>query len=200
MHRLHRIWVTDSSTGGYGIGLRTNNMNIMKGSYNETEFSDAIIPIPSNIAKENLTQTSNSDIDYIQDEEERQKSEEVVLTGKELFKSVPKPVLVVGMPKAGTTTINEYFKCGGAKVSHWRCYNNEESLCGALIRDNIKSNRPALENTGNYEVYAQLDGDAYYPQMVALDEINNAYPNATFILNLRNVTNWANSVKHFTPG
>jgi len=169
-HRLVKVWITDNSTGAYGIGLRTTDK--------------------MNLEKVNAT-----------------KSHEIMnkgnkkLTGKELFKSIPKPILVMGMPKAGTTSIFEYFKCGNAKVSHWRCYpNHKEKLCGALIRDNISSNKPPLQNTGDYEVYAQLDGDTYYPQMVALDEIHENYPNATFILNQRNVTAWINSIKHFTPG
>merc|ERR1712129_304797 len=44
-----------------------------------------------------------------------------------------------------------------------------------------------------------MDGDCYFPQIVALEEIHNAYQNATFILNLRNVSSWVRSVTNFNP-
>ena len=111
---------------------------------------------------------------------------------------VVKPILVVGMPKGGTTTLAEYFTCGGLRVSHWRCGGQNE-LCGALIRENVKANRPPLQNTGGYDVYAQLDGDCYFPQIVALEEIHQAYPDATLILNLRDAESWVKSVDNFQP-
>ena len=37
---------------------------------------------------------------------------------------LPKPVIVVGMPKSGTTSIFSYFKCGGQRSSHFACNNH----------------------------------------------------------------------------
>mmetsp|Transcript_21695 Transcript_21695/g.44742 ORF Transcript_21695/g.44742 Transcript_21695/m.44742 type:complete len:351 (+) Transcript_21695:68-1120(+) len=37
---------------------------------------------------------------------------------------LPKPVVVVGMPKSGTTSIFSYFKCGGQRSSHFACNNH----------------------------------------------------------------------------
>eukprot|EP00559_Dactyliosolen_fragilissimus_P005593 CAMPEP_0184870406 /NCGR_PEP_ID=MMETSP0580-20130426/37311_1 /TAXON_ID=1118495 /ORGANISM="Dactyliosolen fragilissimus" /LENGTH=169 /DNA_ID=CAMNT_0027372449 /DNA_START=329 /DNA_END=838 /DNA_ORIENTATION=+ len=59
-----------------------------------------------------------------------------------------------------------------------------------------------LYNTGDYDVYTQLDviytqGVCYFPQIYALNEIEASHPNSTFILNMRNVTNWVQSVKNW---
>ena len=46
---------------------------------------------------------------------------------RQKFSSVSTPILVVGMPKCGTTSLYEYFKCNNnkyKKVSHWRCSKN----------------------------------------------------------------------------
>jgi len=109
---------------------------------------------------------------------------------------INKPILVVGLPKSGTTSIHEYFTCGGYKASHWRCRTHKE-LCGALIRRNVRLKRPPLDNIGDYDVYTQLDGDCYFPQIKALEEIHEHYPNSTFILNLRNIDAWMNSMRTF---
>merc|ERR1712151_1364485 len=70
--------------------------------------------------------------------------------------------------------------------------------CGALIRENIMNNNDPFYNM--YDVYAQLDGDCYFPQIEALDAIHEYYPNCTFILNVRNnVSTWINSVRTFKP-
>ena len=109
----------------------------------------------------------------------------------------PNPVIVVGLPKTGTTSVARYFKCGGGRrVSHWLCKDNE--LCGPIIRNNVRSGKPPLFETGNFDVYAQMDVEdppCYFPQVEALDEIHKAHPNSTFIFNSRNISSWVKSVR-----
>ena len=77
---------------------------------------------------------------------------------------------------------------------------------------NVKSGSPPLANTrknldtkdhkeqskqgGYYDVYTQMDGNCYFPQIESLQAIHNYYPDATFILNMRNATSWVNSVRN----
>ena len=237
---------------------------------------------------------------------------------------LPTPVVVVGMPKSGTTSIFSYFKCGGQLASHFACNNhytvnetapesmqkelmrdmvqpeswrncrlpaqttvqNAQSnadidtaddehamerekrhaarsidsgrfpLCSVCIERNILRGKPPLEGCGAYDIWAEIDsaehplpsllareqeiareereadeegdestvtgedGDGQdeaadveveenaggadvrplcsYPQITRLEEIHEAYPNATFILNLRPVDNWIKSISKWS--
>jgi hypothetical protein len=96
--------------------------------------------------------------------------------------ALPTPILVVGMPKSGTTSIRDFFRCNGHNASHWKCAATEDNtdtsaapssgrrggrtiriekprskFCAHVIKDNIDNGRPPLLHTGNYEVYAQMD-------------------------------------------
>ena len=113
----------------------------------------------------------------------------------------PNPTIVVGLPKAGTSSLAEYFRCGGVeKVAHYMCLAR---ACGAIIKQNIMSGRNPLFRTGRANVYSQIDVElnvargmpCYFPQVEALEEIHKAHPNSTFVLNQRNVDDWVKSVQ-----
>ena len=55
------------------------------------------------------------------------------------YEEIELPILVVGMPKVGTTSITEFFECSGRyKVSHHQCKGRGgHGRCGVLIRDNV---------------------------------------------------------------
>lgn len=83
-------------------------------------------------------------------------------------KSEPKkkdPTFVVGFPKSGTTTMYEYFTCGGARAQHYCAHTtNDHPPCpngtmGSCIIDNmINGIRPFLTGCGDdFEVYCQID-------------------------------------------
>mmetsp|Transcript_16919 Transcript_16919/g.33768 ORF Transcript_16919/g.33768 Transcript_16919/m.33768 type:complete len:453 (-) Transcript_16919:1975-3333(-) len=96
---------------------------------------------------------------------------------------LPTPVLVMGMPKVGTTSITAYFRCGKIKASHFSCEVNDDDdltrpwrncllpkgaggagsdsskapLCGVCIERNVLRGRPPLEGCGDYELWGELD-------------------------------------------
>jgi len=125
-------------------------------------------------------------------------------------KKLDLPILVMGLPKSGTTSINEFFVCNGYKTSHQFCGGKGGSrniaFCGSIIKSNVEHGYPALFQTGYYDVYTQLDvemkigsveessGECYFPQVEALDEIHAEFPKATFILNTRDISKWYKSV------
>lgn len=60
----------------------------------------------------------------------------------------PNPIIVVGLPKTGTTSITRYFQCGGIeRVSHWRCKDME--YCGPMIQDNVRAGRAPCTGRAN---------------------------------------------------
>ena len=167
---------------------------------------------------------------------------------------LPTPVIVMGMPKVGTTSITAYFRCGNIKASHFSCEVNDNDdltrpwrncllpkgaggrgsdasrapLCAVCIERNVLRGRPPLEGCGDYDVWGELDSAEHplplirhneedntkeanqddddsvqplcsFPQITHLDEIHAAYPNSTFILNMRPVENWIRSISKWKP-
>lgn len=112
---------------------------------------------------------------------------------------LPTPILLMGMPKTGTSTVHTFFERSGYRSSHYRCI--ERLYCGLCIRAALQKGQPALKSCGDYEVWAQMDvenlGQCHFPQIVNLEELHNEAPNATFVLTHRNMTKWAKSVKNW---
>mgnify|MGYP005852119085 CR=1 FL=1 len=123
---------------------------------------------------------------------------------------LPKPILVVGMPKAGTTSIHSFFQAAGYRSAHYRCKEDQGILdlfCGHCIRDAIQNNLPPLKTCGDYDVWAQMDVTyypannierCYYPQFLAMEKLHKEAPNATIIFNRRDLDHWAKSVQRWT--
>lgn len=132
------------------------------------------------------------------------------------------PVLYVGFPKTGTTTLWHFFECSGYMASH-------QQQCPQVVEQNLKgpkqgkaslldtkwsrmrrreiieqakangrTRQELLEMQQNMkEAHLQLDYNAEegcYPQIQMLDEIHSDYPNATFILAFRPINEWIQSV------
>jgi len=112
---------------------------------------------------------------------------------------LPTPILVVGMPKTGTTTIKSFFDQGGYNVSHHGC--GKKGFCGFCMRQAIQDDLPPLQTCGNFQVYTQMDTsqfkDCHYPQIHNLQQLYDEAPQATWILNRRNATKWAESVQNW---
>ena len=79
---------------------------------------------------------------------------------------LPTPVLVVGYPKSGTTSIYQFFNCSRVRTQHYCCCGdmNDHPPCQGrtmafCILQNMANQRPMMEGCGDYEVYAQIDGE-----------------------------------------
>ena len=127
------------------------------------------------------------------------------------------PIFVASLPKSGTTSIWQYFQCGGWAAAHqWTKIRNESSsdphhqLIGKCIYDNLhKHRRPPFEECGGQAVYTDTgfarfhvdEGPScYYPSISALDDIYHHYPNATIVLTIRDSSSWANSMMQWGNG
>jgi Sulfotransferase domain len=115
---------------------------------------------------------------------------------------LPTPILLVGMPKTGTSTIHAFFERSGYRSSHYKCTNG--LYCGLCIRVAVEQGKPPLQTCGDYEVWAQMDfenlGNCHFPQITDLHALHQEAPHATMLLNLRNMTRWVRSVKHWVGG
>jgi hypothetical protein len=156
---------------------------------------------------------------------------------------LPKPIINVGLPKAGTSTIFNFFHCNGLRAQHWYCCDdqlsashtkhNTNTLMSRCIMENILEGKPLLDGCGDFEVYSEINGPRrlegfedpegnnrnllddgtlesrsqsmrhpriLLPQHHYLDRIHEQYPNATFLLNLRPVEQWVESVMNWPSG
>lgn len=124
---------------------------------------------------------------------------------------LPTPIFTVGLPKAGTTSIDNFFRCHGMHVSHNLCFpspfkTGRMRRCGSIMHLNLQVGRGIMEHSGDYDAYTQYEEMktlCFFPQMTHLQNIHDEYPNSTFILNMRNLDKWTNSVhrwKHTDSG
>ena len=151
-----------------------------------------------------VQETSDYDIIYpfikSEDKHRIQKSSQV----RNMYNVTRLPIITVGLPKAGTTSVDNFFRCYGLRVSHNFCYANHFDKgpsfhCSDLIKLNDQEERPLLYFTGEYDVYAQYDSlsDCFFPQITHLEKFHKDYPNATFVLNTRDIDDWIKSVKRW---
>ncbi len=115
------------------------------------------------------------------------------------------PFINLGMPKMGSTSLHKYFRCGGFKSSHYMCGNK---MCAVCMKNAIKAGKHPLSlcNNGNntkfIDAYTQIDmGPEKLIQVKYLSEIiSGITEEATFILPIRNITNWYKSLTNWYGG
>ena len=132
-----------------------------------------------------------------------------------------KLIFVLGMPKTGTTSLHEAFVRAGLNSVHWALdqgknlskdkqlrlwgAGSECRLVGRLIDQAVSEGKEPLAYLPQVEALAEMNGmfwkdkaqttvQAYFPQMDHLERLLEAYPNAYFILNVRNLDDWVKSV------
>ena len=152
--------------------------------------------LPTTTATKKINSDSDSTSSQPQEATSQQRRTQLLL---------PTPVLIMGMPKTGTSTIHRFFSRSGYNSSHYKC---GKYYCGRCIQvavvQNTNNNSKPLQSCGNYEVYAQMDveevGFCVLPQIEYLDELYNEAPKATWLLPTRNITKWARSSQNWIGG
>ena len=114
------------------------------------------------------------------------------------------PVLNVGFPKMGSSTLTSFFKCGNLKSSHYHCNSGKgvsPTPCGTCMHHAVAMGRPPLESCGSFDFYGELnyvtEPPCHWPQIDSLDEIHAEAPNATFILPFRDIKSWTRSIRRW---
>ena len=125
------------------------------------------------------------------------------------------PVFVASLSKSGTTSIWQYFNCGGHPAAHqWiKLENGTTDLAGLCMWRNIQNKAPPFQNCGTKQIFtdtsfARFIGNpkgedeplCYYPSIDALEQIYDAYPNGTLILVNRETKSWYNSMATWGEG
>jgi hypothetical protein len=122
------------------------------------------------------------------------------------LEALPKPIINLGIPKCGSTSLYSFFYCGGLKTSHYFCNADKNSRgygerCGSCMNSHAKQGLPILEGCGNYEVHTQIDTEGtdmcIFPQVSLLEQFHQEAPNATFILPFRDMDHLIRSLKNW---
>uniref|UniRef100_A0A7S2YSF5 Sulfotransferase n=1 Tax=Entomoneis paludosa TaxID=265537 RepID=A0A7S2YSF5_9STRA len=131
-------------------------------------------------------------------------------------RTLPSPIINLGMPKMGSSSLHEFFKCSGTyNSSHYTCGPRPRGegkrgpglRCGTCMERAWKKGLPLLKSCGGasnefkngYTAFMQMDYNTpgktcFYPQMSALNAIHKEYPNATFVLISRPLDDWIRSL------
>ena len=87
---------------------------------------------------------------------------------KRIKLKLPKPIINVGFPKSGTSSIFEFFRCNELIVQHWFCCERQNHhaivqqyyLMSTCILRNLSTNQPILHNCGNIYKKEDLNEDS----------------------------------------
>jgi hypothetical protein len=130
---------------------------------------------------------------------------------------LPQPIVVVGLPKAGTSSLFGFFHCNGLYSQHWYCCGEQReasqggpgTMADCMLY-NLQHAIPIFDGCGDYDVYTEINGPRriagkipwshpaariFLPQHYHLQEIHEQYPQATLILNTRPSPEWVHSVR-----
>jgi len=136
-------------------------------------------------------------------------------SGVQIPLKVEFPVFVASLPKSGTTSMWQYFQCGGHSASHQWVKRNDTyaELTGRCVHDNVLLDRPPFSGCGSAQVftdtgYAKFAAAAedegkplcYFPSISALDAIYRHYPEATIVMVVRNSSSWYDSMNAWAEG
>lgn len=84
-----------------------------------------------------------------------------------LVLKLPTPIIVVGYPKSGTTSVWDFFSCSGLRTQHYCCCGDthdhppcsSNSMAHCILKNIAARKENVLEGCGDYDVYAQIDGE-----------------------------------------
>jgi len=108
-------------------------------------------------------------------------------------------IFQIGFNKCGTASIFHYMKSNNYKAIHW-----DNGKISTTMQDNYRQGKPLLTGYEDYQVFTDMehrepDKSAFYAYQKYFKELDKQYPEATFILNTRNIDKWiASRIKH--PG
>lgn len=108
-------------------------------------------------------------------------------------------IVLIGLPKSGTSSFHTLFGMLGMKSVHWKC---EKGFVGKIIQKNKQQHNPLLHDLDMYDCISQMDvcvspQNAYWPQVVDYAQLYFENPNALFILNKRNPESLLSSFKRW---
>lgn len=108
-------------------------------------------------------------------------------------------IILVGLPKSGTSSFQELFIKLGYNSYHWK---TKCGYIGTMIHKNKQMGKPLLNDFLRTDVVTQMDvcideDNAYWPQITDYEQLYNENPDSIFILNKRDPKKILSSFKRW---
>ena len=108
-------------------------------------------------------------------------------------------IILIGLPKSGTSSFQYLFTLLGYNSYHWRKNNK---YIGTMIKNNKINNKPLLNDFLDNDAITQMDvcidkTNCYWPQITDYKQIHKENPDSIFILNKRNPKDLLDSFKRW---
>ena len=111
--------------------------------------------------------------------------------------------MLIGFPKAGTTTFARACTMSGLRTAHWR---TPRGFCGGLIYESfLEGDDPLRQLAQDYDVVAQADvclgrGENFWPNLdfSVLCSIRRYHPECLFVLNRREPARIVSSIARWS--
>jgi hypothetical protein len=108
-------------------------------------------------------------------------------------------IILLGLPKSGTTSFNYLFTQLGYTSYHWTKHNK---YIGMIIKNNKKHNKPLLTGFNKNDCITQMDIcidniNAYWPQIHDYKQLYYENKDSIFILNKRDPIKFLSSFKRW---
>lgn len=150
------------------LEMRLNNLPMHKGNGNAERKTPTRKVVFPRARRKNTKNFERIVVKPIQNQlkfEKKFKPVEVLQVAPDKL-SLPKPIINVGFPKAGTSTIFSFFHCNGLKAQHWFCCEPQDhptktehqKLMSYCMLKNMISKRPLFQDCGDYDVYTEING------------------------------------------
>lgn len=108
-------------------------------------------------------------------------------------------IFIIGFNKCGTTSLHGFLKSGGLRAVHWRTPGQKLHIAEVMFT-NLSLHRPILLGLEHFAAFSDM---MYLSKSIHLEantlfrEMHHAYPDARFILNTRDKSNWiASRLRH----
>lgn len=126
---------------------------------------------------------------------------------------LPLPIINVGMPKCGSSTLFQFFKCAGFHATHQQMNRPLGDFEATCMRNAVDNDLPPLDTCGrtnkghitealmqiDYENHARGNGNTcFMPQLSLLEELHAENPKITFVMNFRPVHDWIHSITNWS--
>jgi len=108
-------------------------------------------------------------------------------------------IILIGLPKSGTSSFQHLFKLLGYKSYHW---TKNKNYIGMMIYKNKIENKPLLHDFCDTDVITQMDvclskNTSYWPQIIHYEQLHKENLDSVFILNKRDPKKLLKSFKNW---
>ena len=108
-------------------------------------------------------------------------------------------IILLGLPKTGTTSFNDFFKKIGYEAYH---QHYKKTPIAQIIKNNLNDNKPMLEGFDKNIAITQLDfcypSLSFFPQITHYEQLYNENKESVFILNKRDLQETLKSFKKWS--